>query len=791
MDLISEFKRRNVFRVGAAYLATSWLAIEIAETVFPLFGYGETPARITVIVLSVGFFPALILAWVFEWTPEGIRRDEAIDHDLSGSWQAEKRLDRIIMLILLLAIIVFALDRLVMSDFREASIAESARQKGLAEATQTWAVEEGLPEVEGLVKGEQHIEAYAKAIELSGALPGDRRVARILLDVSETGSLISEPQGADVYYRPYSAPNAEWSHIGKTPLEDITLPRGALVFKFEKAGYSPMHIADLNPGRLLGNMPLVRRGSTVTLIKSVPDDQVLVPGVDYLMDHLTPQETGPYLIDKYEVTNQQFKEFVDAGGYEQPAFWEDLAYFAEEDQRSLEGIIGDLVDTTGRPGPATWELGNYPGGQADWPVSGVSWYEGMAYARFRGRELPTFFHWRRAAATFDMAPAIVSQSNIGGEDAAPVGQYAGIGAFGTYDMAGNVREWVWNQQGSLRMILGGAWNDERYMFTFPNSLPPLDRTATNGFRTVEYLDQGPTEQQLSAQPGFKLDLVGIEPLDDEAYSVMAGSFDYTRSQSRGGEIVASSESPRGWRHDTVLIDSAYVPGGFKVNIYSPIDAETPLQPVIFFPGIFSFRIDTPSESDPLLELPVLRDLDFIIRSGRALIWPVYHGSYERYDDADSLSGPEAENAVRLRVIRWRSDVGEVLDYLETDPDFATGNAALLGWSYGGVYGPMVLALEDRIKAGILIGAGVYPIRRDPLIDNLHYLPRVKQPTLVFSGEYDTVTTPEFAAALYDYLGTPANDKKHVVLPIEHRLPPRSALMEHGVDWLDRYLGPAN
>ena len=69
MSLFNELKRRNVFRVGAAYMVTAWLLIEVTETILPLFGFDQTPARIVVIVLAIGFVPALIFAWVFELTP--------------------------------------------------------------------------------------------------------------------------------------------------------------------------------------------------------------------------------------------------------------------------------------------------------------------------------------------------------------------------------------------------------------------------------------------------------------------------------------------------------------------------------------------------------------------------------------------------------------------------------------------------------------------------------------------------------------------------------------------------
>ena len=175
-----------------------------------------------------------------------------------------------------------------------------------------------------------------------------------------------------------------------------------------------------------------------------------------------------------------------------------------------------------------------------------------------------------------------------------------------------------------------------------------------------------------------------------------------------------------------------------------------------------------------------------------LIWPVYHGSYERYDDFNSLSGPELVNARRLRVVRWQSDIGEVIDYLESRPEFAADKMGYLGYSYGAIVAPTLLALEDRIKAAILIAGGVrLPSNTTPLVDNFPFIPRVRQPTLLFSGEYDTLVPFGSQKALYELLGTSTEDKKHVVFPIEHGLPPKSELMTHAVDWLDRYLGPVN
>ena len=134
MSFFAELKRRNVLRVGTAYVVSAWLITQVAETIFPLFGFDETPARIVVIVLAIGFVPVLIFAWVFELTPEGLKKEAEVDRSHSITSQTGRKLDRTIMVVLALGLAYFAFDKFVLSESREADIAEQARQEGRSEA---------------------------------------------------------------------------------------------------------------------------------------------------------------------------------------------------------------------------------------------------------------------------------------------------------------------------------------------------------------------------------------------------------------------------------------------------------------------------------------------------------------------------------------------------------------------------------------------------------------------------------------------------------------------------------
>lgn len=108
----------------------AWLLIQVTETIFPLFGFGDTPARLVVIVLAIGFIPSLIFSWVFEITPEGLKKDADVDYEKSMSQTTGKKLDRIILVVLALALGYFAFDKFVLDPVEDEQIAQSARQEG-------------------------------------------------------------------------------------------------------------------------------------------------------------------------------------------------------------------------------------------------------------------------------------------------------------------------------------------------------------------------------------------------------------------------------------------------------------------------------------------------------------------------------------------------------------------------------------------------------------------------------------------------------------------------------------
>ncbi|HET7065822.1 MAG TPA: hypothetical protein VFI49_16240 [Rudaea sp.] len=120
-SLIAELRRRNVIRMAGLYVVAAWLITQVTGTVLPMFDAPAWLPRSIVILLAVGFIPALIFAWVFELTPEGLKRDDQIKPEESIAPQTARRMDRMIIAVLIIALVYFAADKFALAPQREAA----------------------------------------------------------------------------------------------------------------------------------------------------------------------------------------------------------------------------------------------------------------------------------------------------------------------------------------------------------------------------------------------------------------------------------------------------------------------------------------------------------------------------------------------------------------------------------------------------------------------------------------------------------------------------------------------
>ncbi len=593
--------------------------------------------------------------------------------------------------------------------------------------------------------------------------PDDPQLRQLWADATVRASISSEPSGAEVSMKGYLS-QADWLPLGVTPLTSAPVPFGALRWRIAKPGYEPLEVSgaahELEPFTLVAAsdahraMVFVRHGSVDLDTGSV--------------------EVPDYWIDKYEVTNRQFKQFVDAGGYRTREYWAE-PFVKDGHALAWDQAMAEFRDATGRPGPGTWEIGAYPEGQDDFPVSGVSWYEAAAYATYAHKRLPTVYHWYRASGAFSVFSDVLSVSNFSGGGTARVGENRGVGPFGTYDMAGNVKEWCWNGTTTgRRFVLGGAFNDADYQFRDQDAQSPFDRRPGFGFRLIEQpaaLETRLTDPIVTVER----DPAALEPVDDAVYAVYARQFDYDPAPlaARVEDTVETSS----WRREKVSFAAAYGTDRVPAYIFIPTGAQPPYQAAILFPG--SNAVMTSSSHDVSLQFA-----DFIIRSGRVLVYPIYQGTYER-----RLTGAKGPNVLRDLTIQRGKDLRRTIDYLESRPDIDKTRIAYYGISLGAQLGAEYVAIEPRFKTAVFLSGGFETWDLPPEVDPVNYAPRVRIPVLMVNGRedfdlpYATAQVPMFRL-----LGTPPADKKHAVLEGGHIPAHRQEPIKEMLDWLDRYLG---
>ena len=134
MSFFAELKRRNVIRVATAYVVASWLIIQVIETIFPAFGFGDGAIRLVITILAIAFVPVLVFSWVFELTPQGLAKEVSVEQERSITRFTGKKLDRAIMLLLALAVGYFAFDKFVVDPRRDATLVAKTVEQARSEA---------------------------------------------------------------------------------------------------------------------------------------------------------------------------------------------------------------------------------------------------------------------------------------------------------------------------------------------------------------------------------------------------------------------------------------------------------------------------------------------------------------------------------------------------------------------------------------------------------------------------------------------------------------------------------
>jgi dienelactone hydrolase len=641
-----------------------------------------------------------------------------------------------------------------------------------------------LTEIERLADAGEFDAAFAMAHEVERVLPDNAVLAGLWPKFSLVFPIDSRPPRARVHRQRIDTPDGEWELLGVTPLEGVRFIQGAgYRLRVEADGYHDVELLQTAlRTRFDMSVPSPLEPVELDLEGALPKAMVRVPGFS-----ARGHQFRAFFVDRYEVTNREFKKFVDAGGYGSRDYWTH-PFVRKGVEIPWERALSEMEDQTGRPGPSTWQLGTYPDGQADHPVGGISWYEAAAFARFAGKELPTTEHWAQAQRFFRRDSwIIVPRSNFGGSGSRPVGEGGAMNTFGIYDLVGNVREWCHNEAGPGRATRGGAWTDATFYADWILPKDPFDRDPTNGFRLVGPFDheEGLALLREPVAPTTVRNYRLETPASDGEYEIFRRLYAY-EPIPLNARVESRDRFPH-WIREKVTFDLPYGERG-GAYLYLPKDATGRLDAVIYWPG--SFFADAKSIDEAAEWM-----FDFVVKDGRAVALPIFKGSLDR-DTDDTITTPMTVAAgismlaYRDLLVQWVKDVSRTIDYLETRDDLDAEKLGYIGFSWGGLTAPIVLAVEPRIKVGVLNVGGFWNTHFLPEADPFHFAPRVRVPVLMVNGEHDIVYPLETAQKpLFEILARSSAEARHYLAQASHVVP-RNELIRETLDWLDRHLGPS-
>lgn len=652
---------------------------------------------------------------------------------------------------------------------------------------------EAIARAERLAAAGAYRDAYAAAVEARRTLPDDPRLVELWPVITDVITIGSDPSGASVYLT--NAPStdgerAERVRIGTTPLEGVVIARGNYLLEAEKAGFAPARrsvssalarvensvwqpsapgrrvaLREVEPGRpsLLLDVP----APVIVSIRLIPTadspaGMVFVPGGEYeLVGATRPSRArvtlDDFFIDRFEVTNRAYLAFVEAGA----------------------------------AAPRTWPGGKPPEGQLDHPVTGVTWDEAAAYAKYRGAALPTVFQWQKAARDGALARAtgyvmpwglmadadtFRERANFLAKGPVAVDRLPfGASPYGAEQMAGNVSEWCLNRRGDLRATAGGSWQDPPYLFASMGAFPSSFSSAAIGFRTVRLAGPATTDQGAADLPEPTTRPADV-PVPAAAFPALLSHYRYDKTplDARVEAVQHAPDwtrekisfaSPQGDRALAYLYLPTRVAGTRSVLHYMPSDA-------------VQYGLQVPDEVEALMA-PFIRD-------GRAVFAVVGVGFTERRFPPGFTPPDRPSVAYRALTVARTVDLQRGIEYLATRPELDMARLAAFSTSaYSNEL--IVLAVESRYRAIVLLSAGLPDTESTaaPEANAINFVPRITVPTLMLAGRYDELLSLSAEVEpLYRLFRSP---KRLEVFDGGH-IPPIAAWLPVARAWLEKAIG---
>ncbi len=637
-------------------------------------------------------------------------------------------------------------------------------------------VSEIIPELIDTYDEGKIAESFNKAKELLEDYPNNDIIKNYYEKSSKYVPLKIDKDGVEISVK-YSG-DSTYTYLGKSPIDSFIAPNmwGWLSHKL-KLNYNDLEF------ELDGKNSYDYLMPEATI--EVPENHKVFLGskVNMFLQGINFEETQieSFSIAKNEVSNKEYQDFVDAGGYENPAYW-DFPFEVGNKIYDFNSSIKLFTDKYGKLGPANWSYGKFPAGLENLPVTGISWFEARAYARYSKLSLPNLYQWLFASGIpddwFTVNQSVTNESNYNSTQLREVSNNAG-----SYNelnnIGGNVKEWALNPNGDEKekySIMGGAYNEASYTFNNYYSLSPFDRSIGNGFRLSKNLSNKQSELDNKIIPDFKRNFDELEDVSDEVFEVYKSQFDYGNKPLNSittniedfneGYTAQKFELETTYESDEKLTGYIVFSNKFK-DKYSP---------VIIFPNASS--IGTNNDSDfPNLGFKHLLD------EGYAIIQPMYFNTYNREKILKTFWASESED-YKDAIIKIGQDYKRTLDYIESRNDFDFSKMSYFGYSWGSTTSNYLLAIDDRIKAAVICVGGLMLQKSKKEVEAHYYVRRIKTPILHIIGKEDGIFGYEENYKPWKKLiGTPKDKLKLIELDnVGHGLP-RDTIIKHHSNWI--------
>jgi len=266
------------------------------------------------------------------------------------------------------------------------------------------------------------------------------------------------------------------------------------------------------------------------------------------------------------------------------------------------------------------------------------------------------------------------------------------------------------------------------------------------------------------------------PLSDREYGILRRVYSYEKTELLP-RLEATDASATEWKTERITFNASYRNERVPARLYLPTSAKAPYQLIVYSPAGHSRMVREIDDRE-------IGQFDFLMRSGRAVLFPVYQGTYER-----RRAGTPDSTLGREEIIEQCQDLRRALDYLQTRPDIDQGRLGLFAISSGTRFGLITLAQDVRLRAAVLAEAGLFPGNRAAAdVDAVNFAPHVQVPVLMLNGRDDFIYPLQASQIpLFHLLGSPANDKRHVLFDKGH-MGSRQQNVKETLAWFDRYLG---